>query len=74
MKSTVKFLLALFVSTLLLQSAVFAKDSKQKNDVPRKYRIEAYTKAVQKELGYKTEDYEQNIINVAYSYCLYYFQ
>ena len=68
MKSTVKFLLALFVSTLLLQSAVFAKDSKQKNDVPRKYRIEAYTKAVQKELGHKTEDYEQNIINVAYSY------
>ena len=65
MNSKAKFLFGMILSFVMLQAVSFAKD---KNEVPRKYRIEAYTKAVEKELGHKSEDFEQNIINVAYSY------
>ena len=59
-------LLTLFISAFLCE-AVFAAGSGE-TKVPRKYRIEAYTKAVEKELGHKSESYEQSIINTAYSY------
>lgn len=51
---------------LLLFLAVSLLPGQEK--VARKYRIEAYTRAVEKELGHKAESYETNIINVAYSY------
>ena len=59
-------LLTLFISAFLCE-AVFAAGSGE-TKVPRKYRIEAYTKAVEKELGHKSENYELSIINTAYSY------
>ena len=65
MKSKAKLLFILIVSFVFLQAAGFAKE---KDSVPRKYRIEAYTKAVEKQLGHKSQDYEKSIINVAYSY------
>ena len=68
MKSKAKFLLILIISAVFMQAACFAKDANSKNDVPRKYRIASYTKAVEKELGHKTQEYEQSIINIAYSY------
>ena len=55
----------MILSFLMLDAAVFANEQ---NDVPRKYRLQAYTKAVEKELGHKTEDFEKSIINVTYSY------
>lgn len=65
MRSKAKLLFLLIISAIMLQTAGFAKE---KNDVPRKYRIQAYTKAVEKELGHKTETYEQSIIEAAYAY------
>lgn len=59
-------LLTLFISAFLCE-AMFAAGSGE-TKVPRKYRIEAYTKAVEKELGHKSESYELSIINTAYSY------
>ena len=65
MKSKAKVLFLILVSFFILQATAFAKEQK---DVPRKYRIAAYTKAVEKQLGHKAEDFEKSIINVAYSY------
>ena len=65
MKSKAKLLLIMILSFLMLEAAVFASEQK---DVPRKYRLAAYTKAVEKELGHKTEDFEKSIINVTYTY------
>ncbi len=65
MRSKAKLLFLLIISAIMLQTAGFAKE---KNDVPRKYRIQAYTKAVEKELGHKTETYEQSIIETTYVY------
>ena len=65
MKSKAKFLFFILVSFFILQAAAFAKEQ---NEVPRKYRITAYTKAVEKQLGHKAEDFEKSIINVTYSY------
>jgi len=65
MKSKAKILIIMILSFLMLDAAVFANEQ---NDVPRKYRLQAYTKAVEKELGHKTEDFEKSIINVTYSY------
>ena len=65
MRSKAKLLFLLIISAIMLQTVGFAKE---KNDVPRKYRIQAYTKAVEKELGHKTETYEQSIIEAAYAY------
>ena len=64
MKSKAKVLLIMIFAMILSEAMCFA----EKNTVPKKYRIEAYTKAVEKELGHKSEDYEKNIINVTYSY------
>ena len=55
----------MILSFVLLEAAGFAKEQ---DNVPRKYRLAAYTKAVEKELGHKTEDFEKSIINVTYSY------
>ena len=65
MKSKAKFLFIMIISFFILEAAGFAVDSK---DVPKKYRIEAYTKAVEKKLGHKSEDFEKSIINTTYSY------
>ncbi len=65
MKSKAKLLFIMILSFVLMEAAVFANEQ---NDVPRKYRLAAYTKAVEKELGHKTEDFEKSIINVTYSY------
>jgi hypothetical protein len=65
MKSKAKLLLIMILSFLMLEAAVFATEQ---NDVPRKYRLTAYTKAVEKELGHKVEDFEKSIIDVTYSY------
>lgn len=65
MKSKAKLLFIMIISFLMLEAVGFAKET---NDVPRKYRLQAYTKAVEKELGHKTEDFEKSIINVTYSY------
>ncbi len=55
----------MILSFVLFEAASFANEQ---NNVPRKYRLAAYTKAVEKELGHKTEDFEKSIINVTYSY------
>ncbi len=65
MKSKAKLLFIMIISFLMLEATVFAKDT---NNVPRKYRLQAYTKAVEKGLGHKTQDFEKSIINVTYSY------
>ena len=49
------FLLLLFLAVSLLSG---------QEKVARKYRIEAYTRAVEKELGHKAESYETNIIKL----------
>ena len=70
MKNKAKLLLVVLICSFVCQ-AVCAKDtdsSKKEASVPRKYRIAAYTKAVEKELGHKSESYEVIIINTAYSY------
>ncbi len=68
-KSFASFLIALFITAFVCQS-LCAAGSGSSGDVkvPRKYRIQAYTKAVEKELGHKTQSYELSIINTAYSY------
>lgn len=65
MKSKAKFLIIMMLSFIMMEAAVFASGQ---NDVPRKYRLAAYTKAVEKELGHKTQDFEKSIINVTYTY------
>lgn len=65
MKSKAKFLIIMMLSFIMMEAAVFASGQ---NDVPKKYRLAAYTKAVEKELGHKTEDFEKSIINVTYTY------
>ena len=65
MKFKARFLVILFISLFVSQS-LFGASLETK--VPRKYRIAAYTKAVEKELGHKSESFEQNIINTTYSY------
>ena len=62
MKNKAKILLAVLICAFVCQ-AVSAKET-----VPRKYRLAAYTRAVEKELGHKSESYETIIINTAYSY------
>lgn len=65
MKSKAKLLFIMILSFVLMEAAMFAGEEK---DVPRKYRLAAYTKAVEKELGHKTQDFEKSIINVTYTY------
>ena len=65
MKSKAKLIFLMILSFVMLEAVGFAKEA---NDVPRKYRIAAYTKAVEKELGHKTEDFEKSIINTTYTY------
>lgn len=65
MKSKAKFLIIMMLSFIMMEAAVFASGQ---NDVPKKYRLAAYTKAVEKELGHKTQDFEKSIINVTYTY------
>ena len=65
MKSKAKFLIIMMLSFIMMEAAVFASGQ---NDVPRKYRLASYAKAVEKELGHKTEDFEKSIINVTYTY------
>ena len=65
MKAKSKLLLIMIISFVMMEAAVFAVEQ---NDVPRKYRLAAYTKAVEKELGHKTEAFEQSIINTTYNY------
>lgn len=64
MKSKAKLLFILIFSFIFLEAAGFSKDKA----IPRKYRIQAYTKAVEKELGHKSQDYEKSIIEATYSY------
>lgn len=68
-KSFARFFIALFITAFVCQ-ALCAAGSGSSNDVkvPRKYRLAAYTKAVEKELGHKSESYELTIINTAYTY------
>ena len=65
MKSKAKVLLCIFLSVFIFEAAGFAKD---KDVVPKKYQVKAYTKAVEKELGHKSEEYEKSIINTVYTY------
>ena len=65
MKSKAKLLFIFFISLLICQS-LFSATTDTK--IPRKYRLAAYTKAVEKELGHKSEKYENDIINITYSY------
>ena len=65
MKTKASFLLVILISLFVSQS-LFAADNTVK--VPRKYQINSYIKAVEKELGHKTQDYEKSIINTTYSY------
>lgn len=65
MKSKAKLLFIMILSFVLMEAAMFAGEEK---DVPRKYRLAAYTKAVEKELGHKSEDFEKSIINTTYTY------
>lgn len=65
MKSKAKLLLIMILSFVFLEAAGFAMEQ---NDVPKKYRVQAYTKAVEKKIGHKSEEYEKSIIDTAYSY------
>lgn len=65
MKSKAKLLFIMILSFVLMEAAMFAGEEK---DVPRKYRLAAYTKAVEKKLGHKSEDFEKSIINTTYTY------
>ena len=65
MKTKASILLVLFFSLFVSESLFAANDG---NKVPRKYQISAYTKAVEKGLGHKSEDYEKSIIDTAYLY------
>ncbi len=67
MKKRFTGLLMILFMTAFLCEAVFAAGSTD-TKIPRKYRLEAYTKAVEKELGHKSESYELSIINTAYTY------
>lgn len=55
----------MILSFVLFEATSFANEQ---NNVPRKYRLAAYTKAVEKELGHKSEDFEKSIINTTYTY------
>ncbi|MBO4532264.1 MAG: hypothetical protein J5726_01005 [Treponema sp.] len=67
-KSFARFFIALFITAFVCQSLCAASSASSEVKVPRKYRLAAYTKAVEKELGHKSEKYELSIINTAYSY------
>lgn len=67
-KSFARFFIALFITAFVCQSLCAAGSTSSDVKVPRKYRLAAYTKAVEKELGHKSESYELSIINTAYSY------
>jgi len=67
MKSKIKLIFTILVFGFICQSLSAASTSKE-TKVPRKYRIAAYTKAIEKEIGHKCQSYEENIIKTAYSY------
>lgn len=57
--------LFVFIAMIVLGGILFAGDY---DSVPKKYQPVKFTKAVEKKLGHKCEDYEKSIVDSSYAY------